>query len=519
MAVGAWSVTEPISGPTAFAFPGIAAAREPLAWFDSLEVSAGEGAAWSGFGASLATVAPGPAAGSPQHTRAMFHFLDGDFGLDETGLGVERGDSLRFLRAAAFSANRGPRGPLGLAGRHVWGAKGHITHGAHALEAAYNQRGEAANLQSGEEQTLAGESGRVAWRVRHGAIRAALSASRGWDAGQSFLPGRDVDAWSRRDAERNEIALEAGSTREARDAGARVSWSETRVRRSERPGFDRRAHALWAAVRLTQPAGDGMIDLAAGAGHHDVFGGWDWAPSAAYRFSGGSFRGRVVLERLLAPVWTDLRTGVEPFLQRTWVAGWELDTDASGSASGHLGMLLGSSRDRAIVERLPLEEQWLRNGLASDPGRYDFGLFTGSAAWRGKTFGASGEGVPEGVGRSPERRGRSGRPTRERGAGPAAPRRVRELRAVRTAHDRRRGGDDARAESRGSTAAPDLDRPDDRPRSARCRARVPARARLEAVRLSHERTRPARGHTAGPERRRAPRRPHPPPAARDRHRP
>ena len=392
MALGAWSVTEPISGPTAFAFPGLAVAREPLAWFDSLEVSAGEGAAWNGFGASLATVAPGAEAGSPQHTRAMFHFLDGDFGLDETGLGVERGDSLRFLRAAAFSANRGPRGPLGLAGRHVWGAKGHITFGAHAVEAAYNQRGEAANLQSGEEQTLSGEGGRVAWRYRRGGIRAALAASRAWDAGESFLPGRDVDAWSRRDAERNEIALEAGSTRGARDAGARVSWSETRVRRSERPGFDRRARALWTAVRLVQPAGDGVIDLAAGAGHHDVFGGWDWAPSAAYRFTGGSFRGRVVLERLLAPVWTDLRTGVEPFLQRTWVAGWELDTDAAGAASGHLGMLLGSSRDRAIVERLPLEEQWLRNGLASDPGRYDFGLFTGSAAWRGKSFGASGEG-------------------------------------------------------------------------------------------------------------------------------
>jgi hypothetical protein len=223
-------------------------------------------------------------------------------------------------------------------------------------------------------------------------MRAALAASRGRDAGESFLPGRDVDTWSRRDAERDEIALEAGSSRGERDAGARLSWSETQVRRSERPFFDRKARALWAAVRLTQPAGDGAIDLAAGAGHHDVFGGWDVAPSAAYRFAGGSFRGRVVLERLLAPVWTDLRTGVEPFLQSTWVAGWELATNSPAGPVGHLGMLLGSSRDRAIVERLPLEEQWLRAGFARDPGRYDFGLFTGSAAWRGRSFGASGEG-------------------------------------------------------------------------------------------------------------------------------
>ena len=391
-ALGAWSVVEPLAGPTAFAFPGPASAREPLAWFDSLEVNAGEGAAWTGYGAPLATVSTGPERASPQHTRAMFHFLDGDFGLDETGLGVERGDSQRFLRAAAFSANRGPRGPLGLAGRHVWGATGRITFGEHAFEAGYNQRGAASNLQSGEEQSLRGESGQVAWRFRRGGVRAALAASRGRDAGESFLPGRDVDVWSRRDAERNEIALEAGSTRGERDVGARLSWSECEVRRSERPEFARSARALWAAVRLTQPAGDGVIDLAAGAGHHDVFGGWDFAPSAAYRFTGGSFRGRVVLERMVAPVWTDLRTGVEPFLQRTWVAGWELGTDSPDGPVGHLGMLLGSSRDRAIVERLPLEEQWLRDGLARDPGRYDFGLFTGGAAWRGRSFGASGEG-------------------------------------------------------------------------------------------------------------------------------
>jgi hypothetical protein len=392
LALGAWNVVEPLTGPTAFAFPGTASAREPLAWFDSLEVSAGEGAAWSGYGAPMAVAAPGPERARPQHTRAMFHFLDGDFGLDETGLGVERGDSLRSLRAAAFSANRGPRGPLGLAGRHVWGASGRMTLGEHAFEAGYAQRGAAANLQSGEQQSLVGESGRIAWRFQRRGVRAALAASRGRDRGESFLPDRDVDTWSRRDAERNEIALEAGSSRGERDIGARLSWSETQVRRSERPEFARKERALWAAIRLTRPAGDGAIDLAAGAGHHDVFGGWDFAPSAAYRFAGGSIRGRVVLERMLAPVWTDLRTGVEPFLQRTWVAGWEVGADSPGGPAGHLGMLFGSSRDRAIVERLPLEEQWLRDGLVRDSGRYDFGLFTGGAAWRGRSFGASGEG-------------------------------------------------------------------------------------------------------------------------------
>src|SRR5262249_13397880 len=83
--------------------------REPLAWFASPQVSAGEGAAWRGYGAPLAVASPGPVAEDPHRTRAVFQFLDGDFGLDETGLSVERGDSLGLVRMGAFSAERGPR--------------------------------------------------------------------------------------------------------------------------------------------------------------------------------------------------------------------------------------------------------------------------------------------------------------------------------------------------------------------------------------------------------------------------
>ena len=121
LALGAWGTLEPVTGADEFAYPGIAVAREPLAWFDSLGVSAGEGAAWGGFGAPLATTTFVPGPPRRQRTRAVFHFHDGDFGLDENGLVVERGDSLRFLRAGSFAATRGPRGPLGIAGRHLWG--------------------------------------------------------------------------------------------------------------------------------------------------------------------------------------------------------------------------------------------------------------------------------------------------------------------------------------------------------------------------------------------------------------
>jgi hypothetical protein len=381
LALGAWGMLEPLTGPDLFAYPGITVAREPLAWFDSLDVRAGEGAAWDGFGASLATASFGPARPRPQRTRAVFHFHDGDFGLDENGLVVERGDSLRFIRAGSFAATRGPRGPLGLAGRHLWGATAHVTFGAHTLDAGYVQRGAASNLQSGEDQSLSGESGHFSWRYRRGGLRAGVIAARGRDGSESFLPDRDTER-SHRDAERNTVALEAGSTRGSRDLGVRLEWSDAKVRRTFGPEFSREAHALWGAVRLTQPAGDGALDLALGAGHHDVFGGWDLAPSAAYRFGVAPFHGRVVIERLLDPVWTDLRPGVAPFLQRTWVAGWEIEAQSEGGATGDLGVLLGSSRDRAIVERLPLEEQWLRQGLRPDPERYDFGLFTAGGAWR-----------------------------------------------------------------------------------------------------------------------------------------
>src|SRR5262249_35282135 len=146
------------------------------------------------------------------------------------------------------------------------------TFGEHSFEAGYGQRGEASNLQSGEQQTLSGEGGRVAWRFRRRGMHAGLEATRGWDARQSFLPDRDVDVWSPRDAQKNAVALEAGATRGTRDLGLRLSWSDTEVRRSEGPEFSRRARVLWTAVRLTQRAGDGTLDLGLGAGRHDVFG-------------------------------------------------------------------------------------------------------------------------------------------------------------------------------------------------------------------------------------------------------
>jgi hypothetical protein len=382
LARGAWGVTAPVTGIRYPALPGAPSALEPLAWCDSLEVSTGEGAGLGGYDAPLAWVRPGPGRQAAPRSRAMFHVLNGDFDLDETGLAIERGDSLRAMRVGAFSGDRGERGGLALAGAHLWGGSGTLRRGRHSFEGGYAQRGVASLLKGGEEEALRAESGWVGYGVSAGRLRAALSAARDRAVGESFLPARDVYAWSRRDAERNQVALEAGASREGRDLALRAEWSESRVRRTEGPAFDRRAKTLWVAARLAQQAREGTLEVALGAGHHDALDRWDLAPSAAYRFDVAPFSGRVVLERLLAPVWSDLAPGVAPFLQSTWVAGCEVDASAGASLDARVAFLLGTSRDRAIVSRLPLEEQWLRAGLRPDPGRYDFGLLTAAGAWR-----------------------------------------------------------------------------------------------------------------------------------------
>ena len=383
-------MVEPLSGARAEAFPGTAPAREPLAWFDSVEAGSGEGASWLGYDATLAVVRPGPMEENPPRTRAVLHLLDGDFGLDETDLKIERGDSLRMVSAGAHSANRGPRGAIGITGRHLWGAAGAARAGGHRLEARFAQRGAASSLAGGEEQSLRGESGRLEYRWRREGLHALLSAARGVGSGESFLPGVDLDTGSRRDAQRNEIALEAGAARADQDLGLRVAWSESRVARS--PVFAASARTLWVAGRLARPAGEGVLELGLGAGHHDAFSGWDFAPAAAYRFAGDPFYGRVVIERLLAPVWVDLRPGQAPFLQSTWVAGCELGVASAAGFAAEVGASFGSCRNRAVVRRLPLEEQWLRDGFALDAGRYDFGLLTADAHWRRWMLAASATG-------------------------------------------------------------------------------------------------------------------------------
>ncbi len=382
LARGGWLVADPGERSSASPYPGLPSALAPLASFDSLAFRIGEDEAWDGYEAVLARLAAerGPRRGP--RTRSVFNLLNGGFGLDETGLRIERGDSRRAFSAAASSGTRGERGALGLAGRHRWDASGSWRRGAQALEACYAQRGAAGRLRGGEEERAGGESGQLDYRYRAGGLSAALSLARGHDARQSFLPARDTLVWSRRDADGERVAAEAALARAFGVAGVRFYWSRGHVRRDRVAGFDRRASATWSAARFERPAGEGTLDLELGAGHHQDFGGWDLAPGVAYRFAVAPFAGRVAVERMLVPVWSDLARGVAPFMQRTWLAGLEVAAGAGRERHARVGFWMGSSRDRAIVSRLPLEEQWLRAGVARDPARYDFGLLLAGAGWR-----------------------------------------------------------------------------------------------------------------------------------------
>lgn len=174
--------------------------------------------------------------------------------------------------------------------------------------------------------------------------------------------------------------------------GVRGSWRETGVTPDAQAGGRLRARALWGAARWQGPVGDGDLELAVGAGHHERLTGTPVAPSLVWRFRTAPWSGRVTFERLITPVWSDLAPGQSPFLQDTWAGGIELGAASAGGGRTRVGFLAGHTRDRAILERRPLEAIALRSGMRSDPGGYDFGLVTAEAGWRTRRWGTAVEG-------------------------------------------------------------------------------------------------------------------------------
>lgn len=386
---GAWALEEPGRAPPTLPFPGPGAIHSALACYDSIAVETGGMGAWRGFDAALGTARGLPAAAQGQRARTLFSLANGTAGLEDNALAIERGDSLSWLRGEALSAKRGELGALGLMGRHRWGAAGAVTRGHHRLTGTYAQRGAAAALAaSTAEQATRGESGELAYRYRSGARWASLALARGHDRHESF--GLLVTD-SRREAQEVMAVAEAGSAGPRGNLAARLEWGRAAVQRFGPRPADLRPGWVWGAVRAERALGDGELSAALGAGRHGGVGGVQAAPSLAYAFGEGVFRGRVLLERQVTPVWSDLAFGQAPFLQNAWIGG--LEASAAGrSALARASYCVGRVSGRAVAVRWPLEEIWLRSGLLADPERYAFGLFTAALSWRGGPMGLGLEG-------------------------------------------------------------------------------------------------------------------------------
>lgn len=402
LVVGGWQLDEPGRAPSSTPWPGVCQARSPLAWYDSLEVRGTGDGALAGFSGAFAGLRGHTPVGE-QRARSAFSLVNGPGGLDENALNLARGDSLRSFGLDATSGKCGSVGGLRLASRHLWGARGNLVRGRHRFEASFAQRGAATQIVGLEEQLATGRSGAAAWRWERGGTGWTAEFSRGLDRHES---SGGLLAYSNRAAQETRLATGFGQVRDGREVGARVEWTETSVRRSGSGAFARECRGLWGALSTDVPVAGGRLDLALGAGHHGGVDRFDVAPSAEFKVCARGFAAALGLERLLTPVWADLAEETEPFLQRAWIGTMRLATAQPGAWRTRASLRAGRVYSRALVERLPLEELWLRRGLRAEYGTYDLALAEGGLEWEGRHAGAGLEGFglahrstspPEGV--------------------------------------------------------------------------------------------------------------------------
>lgn len=391
---GGWTLLEPGRATGLQPHPGVFGARSSIAWFDSVHVAHGPGAAWRGWDATLLELSgddgpEGLPGGTQPRTRGDFTFLNGTSGFEEYALGVQRGDSLGWLRAEASSWECGGVGPLAIGGRHVWGGTAGVSRGMHTLGATIAQRGHAERIDSGEEQSVSGGSGHAWWEVQRAGNGYSLRAERGQDVHESF--GGTLD-FGRRESEHEGFELAWRRLGDAPPAAAHFEWSREKVTRIDTTRTQLEAERFWGGVRGQRPLGDGRLELGVGAGRHEGVDRFEIAPTVAYAFTTPVFDGRLTVERVLAPVWTDLAPGQAAFLQSTWAAGLEIGGKSSRLGAARLAWRMGRTQDRAVVSRAPIEEMWLRSGFRADPRRHDFGLLTAATEWRSARFAAGGDG-------------------------------------------------------------------------------------------------------------------------------
>jgi hypothetical protein len=406
LVVGGWRLDEPGRASSSQPWPGVCQARSPLAWYDSLEVCGmGEGAV-AGFGGAL-TGLRGRGSVGEKRAHSTYSLVNGAGGVDENAITLARGDSLGGFGVDVSSGKCGAVGDLLEASRHLWGARTNLARGPHQFEASFAQRGASSQLVDLEGQSANGRNGAAEWRWERGGTGWSAAFSQGLDQRESL--GGLLD-YSSREARETRLAAGFGQARDGRDLGARVEWTRASVRRTGSGAFSRESRGLWGAAHAELPAAGGRLDVALGAGYHGGVERFELAPSAEFKFRARRLDAAFGLERVLTPVWADLAAGTEPFLQHAWIGTMRLANAQPGAWRARGSLLAGRVYSRALLERLPLEELWLRRGLSREFGTYDLALAECGLGWEVRHGGAGLEGFalahrsaarPDGAARAP----------------------------------------------------------------------------------------------------------------------
>lgn len=396
LAAGGFALRDPFPTATSPA-PGIPEAQAPLAWYDSVVVTLGEGAAWRGFGAALVDARGIVLPSTNRKPRSVWTVVNGSDAIDRNGLFVSRGDGRSWLRGGAVAGERGGVGDLDLSGDHFWTFGLGARRGAHVFEGAFAQRGIAESQRVGYAEAAKGESGFGAWSWGDSLAHLSARLSRAHDARESFGAGAVVP-YSRRDAQSNAGELEAVTRRGATELGARLEVREGVVENwigAPDVVYRWRERSVWAAVRAARPLGPGRLELQLGAGRHDAAARrrerLQAAPGLAWRAGGERRSLRLFGERLVVPVWSDLAPGTPAFVQDTWIGGFEA---RAAGAAGRAGLTVagGTTGNRALLYRIPVRDIALRLGWQREGSRYAFTLASADAATHWRALGLEGSG-------------------------------------------------------------------------------------------------------------------------------
>ncbi|MBI1799581.1 MAG: hypothetical protein HYR73_07815 [Candidatus Eisenbacteria bacterium] len=398
--VAGWSRAFEAAAPLDLPWPSTSEARRPLVWADSISAGWSANAGWLGPDATLAAFHGVNEPTRGVRARSVFRTESGDFGVTRYSLAFERGDSSRWVRYEVGTGNHGDFGAVGNGGDHVWSIATRLTHGSHVFEGSLGQRGAALELAGVDVSNhSSGQSGSLKWRWSQGGRQASLAFRRGLDHRESIIDVEGIPvSFSRREASENRLEADVISPLAGGTAGARATYSAARVARYYDNAFDVREHLVWGAASFERRAGDGTLRLELGGGHSSALDRNLIAPSVSFAFGAGGATGRVIAERVVHPVWSDLALlppsfleRQAPFLQRTTALGFEA-RGGSSALSAEGAVLAGTTRDRAIVFPYPIEDVWLQAGAAADPRRYDFVLATAGvrASRGGLAAGASG---------------------------------------------------------------------------------------------------------------------------------